>query len=154
MTRATTLIAILSLFACLFVLPGVPAFAQNQSDDEQKAELRDSFKQRYPALARLQDQGLVGETDRGLAEVVKPEYASRKVDASDKDSPTIAAFVAAENRDRNALYALLAKELKTTADKVARRDAMRRFEKAESNHWLHTQKNGWVQKQDLKKQDS
>ena len=149
MIRPTFLIVLLSMLASLLVV--APATAQNASNEERKAELQERFKQRYPTLARLQNQGLVGETHMGLADVVRDEQANQRVDPSDNKSQTISEFVAEENKDRDELYALLAVELRTTADKVAQRDALRRFSRAAPHHWLFLEKQGWVQKRDINK---
>jgi len=118
---------------------------------DERDELKERFKKRLVDLVKLQDAGKVGETSVGTVEAVKPQYLDDKVDPSDSDSPTITRFLQAENKDRLRLYQLLAEDLKTEPEKVARRDAQRRFEKAKPDHYLKLDSGKWVQKKDLEK---
>ena len=135
--RALSIAAALAIAASLIPLASA----------DERAELKERFAERYPTLVKLKEGGLVGETYDGLAEVVKPAYASRKT--GDKDSPTIATFLEAENDDRNRLYELLAAETRTTPELVARRNAKRNFEKAGPEEYLKPQPGTWVKKKDL-----
>lgn len=96
-------------------------------------ELQARFKARYPQLEALKQAGVIGETDQGTVEAVQPV-----------DGDT-ARLLRAENADRAALYALLAKREGTTPDHVARRNALRNFSKAEPEEYL--KKEGvWIRK--------
>lgn len=117
---------------------------------DEREELKQRFKERYPTLVRLKKAEKVGETFKGLAAAVKEEYEDQKVDPQQPESQTIKAFLAEENRDRLRLYELLAEELKTTPAKIAERDAKRRFEQAKPHEWLQPEKDKWVRKRDMK----
>jgi uncharacterized protein YdbL (DUF1318 family) len=116
---------------------------------DEREQLRERFKQRYPTLVQLKRNDRVGETYRGMAGVVRPEYAQQRVRPDDEQSPTIGSFLEEENRDRQRLYELLAEELGTTADRVAERDARRRFDAARPDEWLQPRNGQWVRKRDL-----
>lgn len=136
-----------------FTLLITASFSFAQGSSAELNELKQRFKDRHPVLTQLNREGKVGETYLGLAEVVKPEYNGQKADPDDKTSPTIAAFVQTENNDRNRLYQLLAERSKTTPQKVAERDAIRRFEKAEPNEMLKPEGLGWMTKREYDQRD-
>lgn len=110
--------------------------------------LRESMQARYPLLARLRDAGKIGETGGGEVALVKDVRGTERADPKDPKAGTLADVVAAENKDRLALYALLAKELKVTPAEVARQNALRNVQKAEPDHWLLV-KGQWVQKKNV-----
>lgn len=96
--------------------------------------LKESFKQRYPALQELKTSGKIGETSAGWVEAVKGG-ADAKVNA----------VIAAENADRKTLYAALAVQQGIAAELVAQRNANRNFEKAAKGEWLKSD-GAWKQK--------
>lgn len=108
-------------------------------------ELKESMKARYPLLEKLRDSGKVGEAGNGEVKLVKATYGTEKADPADAKAGTIADVVAAENRDRLALYDLLAKELKLTAKEVGQQNGARNLEKAKPDHWVEV-KGAWVQR--------
>lgn len=137
---------ILTLVLALATLLGAAAAARADERDE----LKQRFKERYPTLVQLKKAEKIGETFKGLAAVVKEEYEGQQVDPDEAGGPTIKAFLAEENKDRLRLYQLMAEELKTTPAKIAERDAKRRFEQAKPHEWLQPEKDKWVRKRDLK----
>lgn len=120
-----------------------------------RSELKESMKARYPLLEKLRDSGKVGEAGNGEVRVVKAAYGTEKADPADAKSGTIAELLVAENRDRQALYELLAKELKTTATEVAQQNGARNLDKAKPDQWVEV-KGEWVQRKTVKatKQDA
>jgi len=64
--------------------------------------LESSMAKRHAALRRHYDSGAVGLTDEGLVALRDPAAVPLK------ERPAVNALVAAENRDRNALYAAIA----------------------------------------------
>lgn len=97
--------------------------------------LQERFKQRYAELLELKTQGVIGETWQGYVDFVKASNATGSAKA----------LVDAENADRRELYQLLAEKEKTTAAKVAERNAVRNFSKARSGEWLKD-RDGWRRK--------
>jgi len=111
-TFIASLLAVLLLPALLFAA------------DSKKAELQKRFKERYPEIQRLKEQGVIGETDEGYVDFVA------KKDSGAADT------VNQENADRRALYELIAKNEGTSIDTVAKHNAQRNFEKAKAGEYL------------------
>jgi uncharacterized protein YdbL (DUF1318 family) len=105
--------------------------------DARKEELQKRFEARYPVVAELKSAGTVGETTEGLLE---PTGKGAEL------SEELRKLVAEENADRNALYALIAEESGADLQQVARRAAMRNFEKARPGEWLKSASGEWKQK--------
>ena len=143
--------------ASLALLFAVSSLAQEGGTPPQdpRLELKERLKERNGAIERLRDAEKVGETDAGLTDVVKPAYGQDKADPADPKSPTIAALLEAENKDRKALYELLAKDLKVTPEEVGKQKGIRSLEKAKYTHWVKLD-GRWVQKKDVhaKKKES
>lgn len=120
-----------------------------------RSELKESMKARYPLLEKLRNSGKVGEAVNGEVKVVKAAYGAEKADPAAAKAGTIADLLVAENRDRQALYELLAKELKTTAKEVAQQNSARNLDNAKPDHWVEV-KGEWVQRKTVKptKQDA
>lgn len=123
---------------------GVTTLARADERDELKAR----FKERFATLVALKRDGKVGETFKGLGEVVKKSYAEDRVEGPD-GATTVGDFLNEENRDRKRLYQLLAEETGATPEAVARRDAERRFKAAKPDEFLQPRPNEWVKKRDL-----
>lgn len=101
-------------------------------DDEMKA-LKKRFEERFPRLRDLRASGVLGETDAGYVEFVKAKQSDAE------------AVVEDENADRRKLYELIAAKESVSAETVARRNAVRNFEKARKGEYL--KKGGeWSQK--------
>lgn len=116
-------------------------------------ELKQRMKSRYADLARLRDAGKIGETVGGEVALVDASHGSEKVDPAARDGRTIAQLVSSENTDRTQLYALLAKQLKTTAAEVAAQNGLRNFANAEPDHWLRLADGRWVQRKNVQPKD-
>jgi uncharacterized protein YdbL (DUF1318 family) len=135
-TRIRFIVLLAGLVLCTLVTPS-PGLAQDSpATAKEKASLQQKFEQRYPDVKRYKAQGKVGETSRGLLEAVKEEYLS---DAALKR------LIDEENRDREALYALIAKDEGIEPSLVARRDARRRFRDAAKGEFLKSD-GKWTQK--------
>ncbi|MFA7235926.1 MAG: DUF1318 domain-containing protein [Phycisphaeraceae bacterium] len=127
--------------AAAMMLLTVFAAAVMPARADERADLKERFKQRYATLLKLKDEGKVGETAAGLVDVVKPQYSEGKV-----GSQTVGQFIQDENMDRTRLYVLLADEATTSPAVVARRNAERNFERASPEHYLKPRDGKWVQK--------
>jgi hypothetical protein len=103
---------------------------------DRKADLQKAFEQRYPQIQAAKAAGKVGETTQGLIEAVKGQSL---------DAPT-QKLVDDENRDRNELYQLIAKETNATPQVVAEQNARRNFQRAKSGEWLKSADGRWEQK--------
>ncbi len=116
------------LFASLCI-GVVTAFAA-----ENAADIRRRMEQRLPAIDRLKTAEAVGENNRGFLEV----RGSGGADAS--------AVVSEENRDREAVYALIAKETGATADSVGRARAKQIAGNSRGGVWVQDASGAWKKK--------
>lgn len=117
-TRRLSIIMLLLLFATFVYAAGE----------------KDRMLKRVPKINELKSAGIIGEKADGLLGFVK-------------SSPADEALVQAENKDRKAVYAQIAKSQGVSAEQVARRRAKQIAEQAPSGHWLQNDKGEWVQKQ-------
>ena len=118
---------LISLFAVFCVLIA-PAFAENVTD------IRRRLEQRLPQIDALKAQEVVGETNRGLLDVRKPGDSGA------------AGVVAAENHDREAVYAYIAKETGSNADAVARARAKQISANSRPGVWVQDEAGKWIKK--------
>jgi uncharacterized protein YdbL (DUF1318 family) len=121
MTMKTKLFSLLAAF-CLVT---VTAFAESAAD------IRHRMEQRLPQIDSLKAQEIVGENNRGLLEERKPGAGST---------------VAEENRDREAVYALIAKETGASTDSVGRARAKRIAESSKAGVWVQDESGAWKKK--------
>jgi uncharacterized protein YdbL (DUF1318 family) len=128
--RSRTFVSI--LFATLMTL----VFSAGTALAQDKAELQQRSEQRYPKLLDAKRAGEIGETADGFVEAVKGKDLSGDMRQIVED----------ENRDRRALYAILAKETNTDESLVARRAGKRNFENARPGEWLKSAAGKWEQK--------
>lgn len=120
--------------------------ATGQADRDQ---LKQRFEERFPKLVELKKAGKVGETWSGFLDALEPRF---------RDDKAVSTVLEEENRDRQALYALLAEELKAQLDEperskmtplvAAERNARRTFEKASDTDKLGVAEAIWVTKKD------
>lgn len=113
------------------------------------ADLKARMKGRYATLSALRDAGKIGETHTGEVALVETKFGQEKVDPKKKDSPTLAAVVAAENQDRKKLYALIATQAKVKPTDVGVQNAIRNFRNASPQHKLLLRSGKWITKQKL-----
>ena len=123
-----------SFVATVLALALAPAIAWAASRED---ELKESFKQRDPELAALKKAGTVGETYSGYVELVDEK-------SKDEKAKEVAE---AENKDRKELYKLIAEREKTTAEKVAERNARRLFSRAKPGEYLKGADGKWKKKE-------
>jgi uncharacterized protein len=120
-TRFFTLLAALCLLAA-------PAFA------ESAAAIRGRMEQRLPQIDTLKAQEVLGENNRGFLEERKSGVAGAGAVVSD------------ENRDREAVYALLAQQTGATADSVGRTRAKQISANSRSGVWVQDESGQWKKK--------
>lgn len=115
------------------------------------AALKRRMKARYATLARLREQGLVGETWNGFVDVVKKSAASRLVDPKDKSKGTVAQLLAKEVADRRLLYAHLARQLKTRPETIGVQSGVRHLARAKPEHWFRLKDGRWAQRKRIRR---
>ncbi len=152
MNRSRIVVATLLAAFCIALAPAQDPGRTEPPRQDPRAALKQSMKERYPLLEALRDAGKVGETRGGDAKLVDAKYGGDKVDPKDAAKGTVADVVAAENKDRRALYELLSKELKVSAAEVGRQNGLRNLEKAQPDHWIEI-KGKWVQRKSVKTVD-
>ncbi len=96
--------------------------------------LQNRFKQRYSDLNTLRTSGQVGETFAGLVEAATAEAAGDE---------QVAAIVRAENKDRAALYRIMAAKADTTSKKVAERNLARYLRRARKTELVKAEDGRW-----------
>ena len=113
-----------TLFAALCFLT-VAAFA------ESAGEIRHRMEARLAQIDALKSQEVVGENNRGFLEERKPGAGSTVSD---------------ENRDREAVYALIARETGASADSVGRARAKQIAANSKSGVWVQDESETWKKK--------
>ncbi len=106
---------------------------------DSKEDLKARFQERNEALLAQKAAGTVGETAEGYVEAVNGQPLAA-------DAATL---LAAENRDRRALYAILAQEQGASASEVGRQSAIVKFKKAGDDEWFKGKDGTWRQKRDM-----
>lgn len=109
---------------------------------ETKESLKKRFEARHAKLLGYKTAGKVGETAGGYVMVVKAEYAS---------DTAMNAVLEAENADRKALYAILAKEQGQTVAYIGRQNAIFKFKKAGPDEYFRGRDGVWRQKKEMLK---
>jgi uncharacterized protein len=118
---------LITLFAALCLIT-VSAFADSAAD------LRRRMEQRLPQIDALKAEEVVGENNRGFLEERKSGHASA------------GSVIADENRDREAVYGLIAKQTGATADSVGRARAKQIAENSWSGVWVQDASGRWIKK--------
>ena len=116
---------VVALFA--LTVTATPAFAQSA------AEIRSKMAQRLPQIDELKSKGAIGENNRGFVEVREAQGNAAQV-------------VAEENRDREAVYALIAKETGATPDAVGRARAKQIANQSRPGVWVQDESGKWARK--------
>lgn len=118
---------LLFLFTVLCVLTA-SGFAETATD------IRRRMEQRLPQIDALKTQETVGETNRGFLEERKSGV------------PGASAIVAEENRDRESVYALIARDTGATADTVGRARAKQIAANSRPGVWVQDESGRWLRK--------
>lgn len=100
---------------------------------ESANEIRARMAQRLSQVDDLKGKGAIGENNRGLLEV--------RDGGGNADS-----VVAEENRDREAVYALIAKETGATPDSVGRARAKQIAAASKPGVWVQDESGAWKKK--------
>lgn len=101
---------------------------------ESAGDIRRRMEQRLAAIDKLKAEGIVGENNRGFLE--QPPGAAGNPGA----------VLEEENRDRRAVYALIAKETGATADAVGRHRARQIAANSRAGVWIQDESGQWKKK--------
>ncbi|MDC0156140.1 YdbL family protein [Verrucomicrobia bacterium] len=94
-----------------------------------------TMKERLPEVIKAKGEGSVGEGVDGLLHI-RAEEASAELEK----------MVASENKDREALFANLAKKTKGSTAEAAKIFAKAMIGKGKKGHWFRSSKGAWKQK--------
>lgn len=121
-----------TLFRLLLIvsLCGIPAMVSRAEDP---SAIKARMDQRLGQIDQFKSQGVIGENNRGFVEVR----------ASSGDAATV---VAAENADRQAVYAYIAGKTGSSADQVGRARARQIAAASAPGVWLQDESGNWYQK--------
>jgi len=122
--KQRTYTKILTIVLIGMFLTGISALA-----DDIKARM----KNRLPVIKELKAQGVVGEDNKGYLQFVGGKQAKPDV-------------VAAENKDRQTVYAAIAKQQGTTAELVGQRRALQIAKRANKGEWVQDSSGKWIKK--------
>jgi len=121
---------LLFISALFFV---APALVSPLKAAEDLQAVRARMEQRLPTIDDLKAQGAIGENNRGLLEVRSGGGNASSV-------------VSAENRDREIVYAEIAKKNNTSAEQVGRARARRIAANSAPGVWLQRDNGEWYRK--------
>ena len=110
-----------------FITFAAAAFAESAGD------IRRRMEQRLGQLDELKAQEVIGENNRG--------YVELRGSAAGAD-----ALVSAENRDREAVYGLIARDTGSSADAVGRARAKQIAANSRSGVWVQDESGQWKKK--------
>ena len=120
-----------------FVVLFISAFCQipfSRGADASDAAARARIDQRVPQVDSLKKGGVVGENNRGFLEV--RGAGSREADT----------LVGEENKDREIVYAALAKQTGASPEHVGKARARYILQHSISGVWIQTESGQWKQK--------
>ncbi len=98
------------------------------------AELQRRMRDRLPQLDALKEKGVVGENNRGFVEIREGGGASA------------GSLVSDENRDREAVYELIARQTGSTAENVGRARAKDIAARSRPGVWVQDESGRWANK--------
>jgi len=123
-----------SVFYTIIALFTVLIFCAEGNCFAEANDIKARMQQRLPTIVNLKSAGIIGENNRGFLEYI-PGAAQKEVGA-----------VAAENKDRGAVYNAIAKQQGTTPGLVGERRAIQIGQKASPGEWLQDASGKWYRK--------
>jgi len=99
----------------------------------QGASIKERMASRIPAINALKEQGLIGENNTGYLEYRSSQRPSQ-------------ALIQEENRDRQTVYAAIAKKEGVSVQLVGQRRAKMIVDKGPSGYWYQKGNGQWYQK--------
>lgn len=118
------IIALLSVFIVGMLINDVYSSA---------SEIKQRMISRLPLIKALKDKGIVGENNKGFLEFIGGQKEGADV-------------VQAENKDREEVYAAIAKQQGTTIEVVGKHRAIQITQNALAGEWLQDGSGKWYQK--------
>ncbi len=118
------------LFIVLAALGLLAASVSGQS----AAELQRRMRDRLPQLDELKEKGVVGENNRGFVEI------------RERGDAAAGTLVSDENRDREEVYALIARQTGASPEDVGRARAKDIAARSKSGVWVQDEAGRWARK--------
>jgi uncharacterized protein YdbL (DUF1318 family) len=97
------------------------------------SEIKQRMISRLPQIQALKDKGIVGENNKGFLEFIGGQKEGADV-------------VQAENKDREEVYAAIAKQQGTTVEVVGKHRAVQITQSARAGEWLQDGSGKWYKK--------
>ena len=98
------------------------------------SDIKARMQERLPTIVKMKAEGVFGENNRGFL-AFAPGAAKRGE-----------SVIAAENKDRGAVYSAIANQQGTTAEIVGKRRAIQIGQKASRGEWLQDASGKWYTK--------
>ncbi len=95
--------------------------------------VKERMKERLPVIAQLKTKGIIGENNQGYLGFVSGTRENE-------------ALIAAENKDRKAVYTYFAKQQNTKLEVVEQVQGKRKAEKAKPGEFIQNAGGSWVKK--------
>lgn len=95
--------------------------------------IKDRMKNRLPEIIDLKTRGIIGENNQGYLQFIGQNKEKEEM-------------VAAENRDRESVYATIAGQQGTSVQLVGQRRAIQIVSVANPGDWLQNESGAWYQK--------
>lgn len=118
------------VFSAVFFVLALGVCVPVRSEDLGAVKAR--MEQRLAQVEALKLRGSVGETNRGYLEA--------------RGSGADASLISAENTDRAAVYAALAKQTGSSPDQVGRARARQIAQRARAGEWIQDERGEWRKK--------
>lgn len=118
------------LFIVLAALGLLAASVSGQS----AAELQRRMRDRLPQLDELKEKGVVGENNRGFVEI------------RERGDAAAGTLVSDENRDREEVYALIARQTGASPEDVGKARAKDIAARSKSGVWVQDEAGRWARK--------
>ncbi len=116
------------------------AVPQALSAADDAATIKKNMADRKPKIEVLKKAGSVGENKDGYLEAMKKDKNDKEVKLSDDENK----LIEAENKDRKAVYAAIAKKEGSTVDKVGELRAKQIRSKAAEGEFIQGEDGKWV----------
>ena len=129
---------LLALSVAAFTLAFAVPQALSAADDA--ATIKKNMADRKPKIEVLKKAGSVGENKDGYLEAMKKDKDNKEVKLSDDDTK----LIEAENKDRKAVYAAIAKKEGSTVDKVGELRAKQIRSKANEGDFIQGEDGKWI----------
>lgn len=129
---------LLALSVAVFALSFAVPMALSAADDA--ATIKKHMVERKPKIDAMKKAGTVGEANTGYLEAMKKDKDGKDVKLAEDDTK----LIDAENADRKAVYAVIAKKEGSTVEKVGELRAKQIRAKAPEGEFIQGEDGKWI----------